>query len=649
MTSTRRAQPSLLIVEDEALVAADLGQLLAQLGFTVVGVASTGDEALRIAADKRPDLALMDIRISGAMDGVETAELIRSRYDIPVVYLTAHGDNATIDRAKLSRPYGYLLKPFKSSELRTVIEIALLRHALEVQLRERERLLATTMRSIGDGVVTTDAEGRVTFVNPVAEQLTGWTVRESMGRGAATILHLVDEDDGSNVPDPVLEVLRNQGIASVTTAALIARDGSRHAVGTTAAAVMDEDRICGAVVVLRDMTVQRQMERQVEVADRMAALGAMAAGVAHEIDEPMTDVLANLELALHTLPGHAQDVRDALGAAAGARLAKIHNALEQARLAAMRTAKTVADLGTFARKGERKLRAVDVRRPLDWALHVTNAALREAAHLVLDLGPTPPVLAEEMPLGQVFANLLLNAAQAIAPDAATPAEIRVATRTDERGDAVIEIRDTGCGMAPAILRRIFEPFFTTHQGGPGAGLGLFTCHGVIRSLGGEIRVTSEPGVGSTFAVHLPRVAAAARRGDADVRQAGVPERIRVLAIDDEPAVRRELQRTLSGDHAVTAVASAREALSLIRGGERYEAIFCDLMMPEMSGMEFYGVLRTQCPDQAARVIFLSGGAFTTRAAEFLRGVANEAVEKPFEPSAVRQAVAHVMSHPHHEV
>jgi two-component system cell cycle sensor histidine kinase/response regulator CckA len=647
MTSTRRAQPSLLIVEDEALVAADLGQLLAQLGFTVVGVAATGDEALRLAADKRPDLALMDIRISGAIDGVETAELLRSRFDIPVVYLTAHGDSATIDRAKLSRPYGYLLKPFKSSELRTAIEIALLRHALEVQLRERERLLATTMRSIGDGVVTTDAEGLVTFVNPVAEQMTGWSMREALGRGAASILHLVDEDDGSNVPDPVHEVLRNQGIASVTTAALIARDGSRHAVGTTAAAVMDEDRICGAVVVLRDMTVQRQMERQVEVADRMAALGAMAAGVAHEIDAPMTDVLANLELALHTLPGHAQDVRDALGAAAGARLAKIHNALEQARLAAMRTAKTVADLGTFARKGERKLRTVDVRRPLDWALHVTDAALREAAQIVLDLGPTPPVLAEEMPLGQVFANLLLNAAQSIAPGAT--GEIRVSTRTDERGDAVIEFRDTGCGMAPALLRRIFEPFFTTHQGGPGAGLGLFTCHGVIRSLGGEIRVESEPGQGSTFAVHLPRVAAAARRGDAEVRATGVPERIRVLAIDDEPAVRRELQRTLSGDHAVTAVASAREALSLIRGGERYEAIFCDLMMPEMSGMEFYGVLRTQCPDQAARVIFLSGGAFTTRAAEFLRGVANEAVEKPFEPTAVRQAVAHVMAHPHHEL
>jgi PAS domain S-box-containing protein len=647
MSSPRRAQPNLLIVEDEALVAADLGQLLGQLGFGIVGVAHSGDEALRLAAEKRPDLVLMDIRISGAMDGIETAELVSSRFDIPVVYLTAHGDTPTIDRAKLSRPYGYVLKPFKSSELRTAIEIALLRHALEVQLRERERLLTTTLRSIGDGVVTTDGEGLVTFVNPVAEQMTGWTMRESIGRGAAALLHLVDEDDGGAVPDPVHEVLRNQGIASIASAALIARDGSRHAVGTTAAAVLDDDRVCGAVIVLRDMTVQRQMERQIEVTDRMAALGAMAAGVAHEIDQPITDVVANLELALHTLPGHAQDVRDALGAAAGARLAKIHNALEQARLAAMRTAKTVADLGAFARTDDRKLRAVDVRRPLDWALHVTDSALRESAHLVLDLGPTPPVLAEEKQLGQVFANLLLNAAQSIPPRAT--AEIRVITRTDERGDAVIEVRDSGSGMAPAILRRIFEPFFTTHPGGPGAGLGLFTCHGVVRSLGGEIRVESEPGVGSTFAVHLPRVSAAARRSDGDLRPSGVPERIRVLAIDDEPAVRREIQRTLSGDHAVTAVASAREALSLIRGGERYEAIFCDLMMPEMSGMEFYSVLRTQCPDQAARVIFLAGGVFTTRAAEFLRGVANEAVEKPLEATTVRQAVAHVMAQPHHEL
>jgi PAS domain S-box-containing protein len=647
MSAPRRTQAHLLLVEDDSLVAADLGLLLGQLGFAVAGIATTGDDALRLATERRPDLALMDIRISGRMDGIETAELLRSRFDIPVVFLSAHADNVTMDRAKLSRPYGYLLKPFKSSELRTAIDIALLRHELEIQVRERERLLTTTMRSIGDGVITTDADGNITFVNPVAEALTGWPVIEVSGMPSASLLRLLDDEDGSEVPDPIHEVLRNQGIAMVASAILVSRDGSRHAVGCTAAAVMDEDRPCGAVLVLRDMTIQRQMERQIEVADRMAALGAMAAGVAHEINEPMTDVLANLELALHALPGHAQDVRDALGVPAAARLAKIHNALEQARLAAMRSAKTVADLGTFARTDEGKLRSVDVRRSIDWALHVTDGELRATAHLVTDFQPMPPVLAEEMRLGQVFANLLLNAAQSITPGEVAHNEIRVSTRTDERGDAVIEIADTGRGMAPAVLRRIFEPFFTTHHSGPGAGLGLFTCHGVIRSLGGEIRVESEPGRGSLFQVHLPRVAAAARRSAAQPRPADA-ERIRVLAIDDEPAVRRELQRTLSGDHAVTAVASAREALSLIRGGERYEAIFCDLMMPEMNGMDFFGVLRTQCPEQAARVIFLSGGAFTTRAAEFLRSVTNEAVEKPFDPGAVRQAVAHVMGSPHPE-
>ena len=172
----------ILIVEDEALVARDLSATLARMGYFITCIASTGFEALRSASEVRPDIALMDVRLGDGGDGIDTAKLLHQEFSVPVVYLTAYGDDDTLARAKETQPYGYLLKPFHESELRSVIEMAVTRHQANVRLMANENLFVNTLRSMKDGVISTDLLGRINYLNPVAESLTGWPAAEAIGK-----------------------------------------------------------------------------------------------------------------------------------------------------------------------------------------------------------------------------------------------------------------------------------------------------------------------------------------------------------------------------------------------------------------------------------------------------------------------------------
>src|SRR5262245_20305408 len=188
------AAASILVVEDEAIVARDIRNTLADLGYRVLDAAASCEEAVRRSADRCPDLVLMDIRIQGQRDGIETAELLRRRFRVPVVFLTAYADDLTLERAKRAQPYGYLIKPIKANELRSAVEVALYKHQMDARLRERERWFSTTLRSIGDAVISTDLHARVTFMNAVAEALTGVRTEDAVGRPLEQVLRLAHED-----------------------------------------------------------------------------------------------------------------------------------------------------------------------------------------------------------------------------------------------------------------------------------------------------------------------------------------------------------------------------------------------------------------------------------------------------------------------
>jgi CheY-like chemotaxis protein len=265
--------------------------------------------------------------------------------------------------------------------------------------------------------------------------------------------------------------------------------------------------------------------------------------------------------------------------------------------------------------------------------------VRHRARLIKDYQKVPLVDANESRLGQVFLNLLVNAAQAIEEGNASRNEIRVRTYVDAQGWVVVSIADTGTGIPENLRARLFTPFVTTKPAGVGTGLGLSICHRIVSSLGGRIVVDSEVGKGSEFKVFLPQ----AKPDSVVPEPASSPptvarRRARVLVVDDEPLITKVVRRTLGREHDVEALNSAEEALVRIRSGERFDVILCDLMMPQVTGMDFHAELLRTFPEQAGRMVFLSGGAFTKRARDFLESVQNHRVEKPVDAQGLKALI-----------
>jgi PAS domain S-box-containing protein len=247
---------SILIVEDEPVVAKDIQLSLQRLGYKVPATATSGEDAIRKAGELRPDLILMDIVLKGKMDGVETVRRIQHHQDVPVIYLTAYADDHTLERAKVTAPAGYMLKPYQPNELRTTIELALHRAHHDRHMREHLRWIDTTMRSMGDGVVTTDRNGRVTYLNPAAEHLTGWSQEAAAGVSLTTLLGFEQEGPIQHVENPALHAMVDVRIVTVDEAELISKDGGRRLIrGSAAPVVGDGGAVLGAVLVFHIMPV----------------------------------------------------------------------------------------------------------------------------------------------------------------------------------------------------------------------------------------------------------------------------------------------------------------------------------------------------------------------------------------------------------
>lgn len=511
------------------------------------------------------------------------------------------------------------------------------------ELRGLAETLARTLHSIGDGVIAMDLAGRVTRMNPVAEQLTGWKVEEARGIVLTKVLPL-RSDDVRTVENPFDHALREN--ASVTLPGhtfLMRRDGTEIPIADSCAPIRaDDGAVNGAVLVFRDLTAQRtadiakaHIQKQLIVSDRMASVGTLAAGVAHEINNPLSYVAANVEMAIAEV--HSQAVESP-----SARNDELEDMLRSAHQGVVRITRIVRGLKTFSRVDEERRVALDLIPVIELAVNMTFNEIRHRARLVKDYGKVPLVDADDSRLGQVFINLLVNAAHAL-PDGNMDAhEIRVSTSTDSRGRAVVEIRDTGSGIPPDLLDRIFDPFFTTKAIGVGTGLGLAITHNIVTGMGGEISVESVVGRGTMFRVSLPPSTSDESLVPTQKTRLKSPpiKQSTVLVVDDEPLLGTAIRRIL-GDHHVTVVTTGQAALDLLAAGKVFDVVVTDLMMPGMSGMELYGALARLYPALAPKVILLTGGAFTPEAKAFLDRVENERMEKPFEPHRLRELVEKV--------
>jgi PAS domain S-box-containing protein len=640
---------TVLVVEDDATVAETIRDVLVGAGYNVPETASSGKSALDAALRTRPELVLMDVQLDGPIDGIETARQLRERDNTRVVYITSFADDETLRRAKATAPLGYLRKPFNARELRVAVEIALHQGALENALAAREKWFATTLHSIGDAVLTTDAGDRVSFLNPAGAAMIGVGEQESVGKKIDDVVRFV------NARGEVLPALTRLTPAGLTRMDALPRDarlvttrpGSSVPVhveieGSVSPIALDAAKTYGTVMVFRDVGERRKLERRVGVSERMAAIGTMAAGMQHEINNPLALVVANVQFTLDVLRECADT------APSKEQIAELITALEEAREGGERVRRSVQDLRHFSRGAEAVEAAMDLTTALDEAVRVTAHAVRHHATVRKEYGAAPRVLAEEGQLSRVFMNLLLNAAQATGDGDAAQHTIVLTTRTDLAGRAVAEVTDDGPGMPADVLHRIFDPFFTTLPENAEMGLGLAICHSIVTSLGGDIEVESELGKGTTFRVSLPAAHAAPlpapRRSPTlpPARAKSAKQRARVLVVDDEVAIGRALRRILAVEHDVTLESDARIALERL-SRETFDVVFCDLMMPNMSGMDFFDELSRRAPDQATRIVFLTGGAFSPRSEEFLRESQNVCLAKPFSRAAVSEVVRSMLA------
>ena len=573
------------------------------------------DQGLAALRQGNHAVCLLDYRL-GARTGLELlreAQLVG--VTMPIILLTRDVSTTIENAAFAAGAVDVVLKgQLEGSGLGRALRHAVERQRALTTLHERDLILRAVFDESRDAIVIADDQGIHVDGNQAALELLGIDRARLL---SSRITDFLPAEARASFVAGWAQFLRAGGQEGELE--LLRPDGERRVVDSRGKANVLPNR---HFTILRDISETRSLRERLAISDRMASVGTLAAGVAHEINNPLAAIIGNLSVATEFVSAVAK------GSGGPTSIVDAVEALRDAEDAAQRVAAIVRDLTMFSRHDAEVHGPVDVLRPLEAILRMVSNEVRHRARLVKDLAPVPSVDANEGRLGQVFLNLLVNAAQAIPEGRAEQNEIRVITR-EQAGRVIIEVSDTGSGIAPEQIGRIFEPFFTTKPQGKGTGLGLPICRGILDRIGGEITVESEVGKGTTFRVSLPMGVTRARACTSEPGAELIGRPARILVIDDEALLVKLVERTLGKHHQVVGTCDAREALARIRAGERYDLILCDLMMPEITGMDFHQQLGEIAPEELSKVVFLTGGAFTPKARAFVDDMPNRCLEKPF--------------------
>jgi two-component system NtrC family sensor kinase len=497
----------------------------------------------------------------------------------------------------------------------------------QVRLEQKRDFLRNILNAVPDPVFVKDRAHRFVAMNAAFCRVMRRTEEELIGMSDYDFVPKHEADVFWKKDEEVFE----SGQPNENEEPLTDGEGKSRILLTKKAPFTGKDGELFLVGVIRDITDSRRLEMQLRLADRMASVGTLAAGVAHEINNPLAFISSNLAFIAEQLSQEELTVDQR---------SEVQQAVLESLEGTGRVRVIVQDLKSFARADDEAQGMVDVHRVIQGSLRLVRNELHHRVRVTRSLEPVPPIRGNEARLGQVIVNLLVNALQAFPSErSAEHNSIRIATRS--QGEQVyIEVEDNGQGMTPEVQRRIFEPFYTTKPVGMGTGLGLSICNNLIQIMGGVIEVFSRPGWGSTFRLVLP---AFQEKGEAAGSAPGAPldrkpPRRRLLLIDDEPAVGSAVRRLLRDLHEVHILQDAREALRLIAHGQSYDAILCDVMMQGMNGVQFLQALEQSSPELARRTGLMSGGVFNPHAREFIESRSIEFLQKPFERENLRKFV-----------
>ncbi len=484
----------------------------------------------------------------------------------------------------------------------------------EAQLRDLRHIFRSVVERARDAIFIKDLNGLYVFINPAGAALLGLPIEKVIGRHDREI---IDAEAAEHIDGIDRKVLSTE---KPWTYQPRRSEVQGKTLFTTKYPYYDADgKLAGLIGISHDVTQwmdaqdkARELEARLVHSDRLAAVGTLAAGVTHEINNPLTVVLRHVELAEEQAQGEQL---------------RLH--LSKVRSGAERIARVTGDLMGLARDPASGREAVDLDAVLEKALSLAENELRHRAEVVREFGGVPPVEGHEGRLFQVFLNLLLNASRALEVGHAT--EFRLTVRTFVEDEWIVtQVQDNGPGVPEELKERMWKPFVT---GGQGTGLGLWICHTIVTGLGGRIAL-EDTAVGATFTVRLrPAEVVKQVLPDEVTAPRRIPVgRLRVLVIDDEPDICEILEAGLSAHADVTVCHSGREAQELVADDDGWDRIFCDLMMPEVTGIEVFESLP---PELQTRVVFVTGGAFTQDARRFLGEIPNPTLNKPFRLKQVR--------------
>jgi two-component system, cell cycle sensor histidine kinase and response regulator CckA len=479
---------SILIVEDEGLIALDLRKKLEQAGYTVPMVADNGDDAILGVESLRPSLVLMDIRLRGSLDGIETADRIRRQFHVPVMFVTAHADRETLDRARITEPFGFIVKPFHSVDFRAQIEMALWKHKMEQKLRVSEAWLSTTFQNVADALIATDNEGNIAFMNTPAAELTGWECSESKGKPLLDVFQVFDEATNLPVVNPLDDIYEGRELhTGPRSFKLKRRDGSDSIlVEAGLSANRDEGSLLGIIVVFRDVTARRKAEKQHQQLQKMNSLALMATGLGRELAESQRRMDNSL--------------KQLIAQSSGSTLRLLGDAFY---LSAYQQS-VVQQLIALGRTDPGKIAAVDLNgilREMEGKVKKTLGTLRS---LNMKLAPGIPVVkTDPVDLRENLFRLVADARDAM-PDGGVMEISTMATASADNGHSVqLAIRDTGKGIRANTEGRVFDPYFQSRHGKGNPGFSLALVYQFVAMSGGSIEVESAPGAGTAYLLNFP--------------------------------------------------------------------------------------------------------------------------------------------------
>lgn len=627
------------VVEDEAIISNDIQQSLLMMGYEISGTATTGESAVDKILSLRPDVVLMDIMLGGRMDGIEASEAISAKLSVPVIYVTAYADDRVIERAKLTEPFGYIIKPFEDRELHFAIQMAIYKHSMQERLKRKNEFVTTIIESLTHPFYIIDSENHsIVMANKAA----------AFGElGPDTKCHQLVYNSGSPCtgdtghPCLVDEVSRTGHSISMEHTDPGTEKAGARTYQVHAYPVFDPvtGKVAQVIKYMLDITEQKALERQLYQSQRLESIGRLAGGVAHDFSNIMSAVLGYSEMAIMELP-EDHPVREKL---------------EIIRDAGEKAATLTKQLLAFSSRQIMELRPLDINRVIEEMVKMLVRLIGD--DIMLDIHPGKDtnglsVIADRGQIEQIVLNLSVNARDAM--PAGGTLSIQTSSLTLDADSAerphvalkdgryiVLRVADTGEGMSAEIRERIFEPFFTTKKEGRGTGLGLSTVYGIVKQHHGAIEVESTPGRGTAFLIYIPATVAldtAAPRPKLGALGKGSGT---ILVVDDEPSIRGLLRDILKPlGYNVIDAPDGEAALRLAASHEGpIDLLITDIVMPNINGIQLESKLRRIRP--GIKVLYMSG---YWKHIDDPAGELNEAnlLPKPIRPTMLAAKVHEVL-------